>query len=88
MKTTAQVRQLTVITRNRETGRVPEIRMAGRWLRESGFAPGSRLAITVERRRRGSVNRCVKASGGGLLGGDFHSIRVQGSRKDIPEQFG
>jgi hypothetical protein len=37
---------------------------------------------------RGSVNRCVKASGGGLLGGDFHSIRVQGSRKDIPEQFG
>ncbi len=51
MKTTAQMRQLTVITRNRETGRVPEIRMGGRWLRESGFAPGSRLAIKVERCR-------------------------------------
>jgi hypothetical protein len=39
---TVKVRRLTVITRGRENGRVPQICMEGNWLAEAGFVPGSR----------------------------------------------
>ena len=43
----------TVTNRNREGGRgpVPELRLSGRWLGRAGFAPGSLLAVRVERCR-------------------------------------
>jgi hypothetical protein len=40
-------RRLTVVTRGREHGRVPEIRMSGQWLARAGFPAGSRLAVAV-----------------------------------------
>ena len=69
---TAQVRQLTVITRNRETGRVPEIRMAGPlaqgvWLR-SRVAPrhhGRALPAGGDRYRLASA--AAEAPRGALL---------------------
>jgi hypothetical protein len=45
--TAPQHRRLTVVTRGREHGRVPEIRMGGQWLARAGFPAGTRLAVAV-----------------------------------------
>jgi hypothetical protein len=45
-------RRLTVLNCYRSsTGRVPVIRLAGRWLARAGFAPGCRLEVTGRRGR-------------------------------------
>ena len=44
-------RRLTVLNHYRSTGRVPIIRLAGRWLARAGFAPGCRLEVTGRRGR-------------------------------------
>jgi len=46
--TPTKERRYTITNRQRETGRVPELRMSGRWLGLAGFAAGCRLAVAVE----------------------------------------
>jgi hypothetical protein len=38
-------RRLTVLNQHRETGKVPVIRLAGRWLAEAGFAGGCQVVV-------------------------------------------
>lgn len=45
-------REFTVVERFIESkGRVPLIRMSGRWLQRLGFRKGQRIVVTVERDR-------------------------------------
>jgi hypothetical protein len=44
------LRRLTVLNRYRGgESAVPDIRLSGKWLAEAGFAPGCRVAISIER---------------------------------------
>jgi hypothetical protein len=46
-------RKMTVLNRYRDPrgGPVPELRLAGKWLGQAGFAPGTRVSIAVEQGR-------------------------------------
>jgi hypothetical protein len=44
-------RRMTVLNRMRGYALVPEIRLAGTWLAEAGFAPGTRVKIAARRGR-------------------------------------
>jgi hypothetical protein len=38
-------RRLTVLNQHRETGKVPVIRLMGRWLAQAGFAGGCQVVV-------------------------------------------
>lgn len=38
-------RRLTVLNQHRETGKVPVLRLAGRWLAKAGFAGGCQVVV-------------------------------------------
>jgi hypothetical protein len=61
-------RRLTVLNRYRGgDSAVPDIRLSGRWLAEAGFAPGSRLAVSIK--RQGELVVTVTAPPGQLRHG-------------------